>query len=50
MSFLNRARAFWLLSWTLKKWKVKNVKEQGSLGDLRLWGHLDVVSHFDMNH
>ena len=49
-SFLNRARAFGLLSWTLKKWKVQNVKEQGSLGDLRLWGRLDVVSRFDKNH
>ena len=37
-SSLNKARAFWLLSWTLKKWKVKNVRKQGSLGDLRCGG------------
>ena len=37
-SSLNRARAFGLLSWTLKKWKVKNVHKQGSLGDLRCGG------------
>ena len=49
-SSLNRARAFGLLSWTLKTWKVQNVKEQGSLGDLRLWGRLDVVSRFNKNH
>ena len=37
-SSLNKARAFWLLSWTLKKGKVKNVQTQGSLGDLRCGG------------
>ena len=37
-SSLNKARAFWLLSWTLKKGKVKNVQTQGSLGDLRYGG------------
>ena len=37
-SSLNKARAFWLLCWTLKKWKVKNVQKQGSLGDLRCGG------------
>ena len=50
MSSLNRARAFGLLSWTLKKWKVKNVHEQESLGDLRLWGRLEAVCVFDKNH
>ena len=50
MSSLNRARAFGLLSWTLKKWKVKNVHEQESLGDLRLWVHLEAVCVFDKNH
>ena len=34
-SSLNKARVFWLLSWILKKWKVKNVQKQGNLGDLR---------------
>ena len=49
-SFQNRARAFWMLSRTLKKWKVKTVWEQGSLGDLRLWGCLKAVCVFDKNH
>ena len=43
MSSPNRARAFRLLSWTLKKWEDKNVQEQGILGHLRLWGHLEAV-------
>ena len=43
MSFSNRVRAFRLLSWTLKKREDKNVQEQGSLGHLRLWGHLEAV-------
>ena len=43
MSFPNRVRAFRLLSWTLKKREDKSVQEQGSLGHLRLWGHLEAV-------
>lgn len=35
----HRTRALGLLSWTLKKWKVEDVHEQGRLGDLRLWRH-----------
>ena len=38
-----------LLRWTQKKWKVKNVQEQGSLGHLRLWGHLEAICVFDKN-
>lgn len=33
----HRTRALGLLSWTLKKWKVEDVQEQGSLGDFSLW-------------
>ena len=40
----------WLLRWTLKKWKVKHVQEQGNLGHLRLWGHLETVCVFDKKH
>ena len=42
-SSLNKARALWLLSWTLKKREDKSVQEQGSLGHLKLWGHLEAV-------
>lgn len=33
----HRTRALGLLIWTLKKWKVEDVQEQGSLGDFSLW-------------
>ena len=35
-----------MLSRTLKNWKVKNVQEQGSLEDIRLWRCLEVVCVF----
>ena len=35
-----------MLSRTLKNWKVKNVQEQGSLGDIRLWRCLEAVCVF----
>lgn len=49
ISSRNKATAFWLLSWTLKKWKVKNVQKQG-VWETSDVGRLEAVCVFDNNH